>query len=135
MDKEALKNFILKNSSDSRFYGLLYKEKQLLKENDLMGFAQYQLKKHKNIFIGSFSFLLVWIIQIPVQAIDFTETADLSFVYYLIALTIISGIVLFKSTKEYYTIKSSMEILIAVLEDEENTHELASDSSAILSKA
>lgn len=135
MDKEAIKEFILKNSSDSKLYGLFYKEKQLLKQNDLMGFAQYQLKKSKNIFIGSFSTFFIFGPQLVVQFIDYLETGSPFFFYFMLIGFIISCAVIFVATKEYYSIKSSMTLLIAILEDEKSTQETASDSSAILSNA
>lgn len=135
MDKEALKEFILKNSSDSRLYGLLYKEKQLLKQNDLKGFARFQIKKNRSMFLGSFSFLIVVALQLPAQFIDYIETGNTSFLYFFLGAFVLSCIVIFKATKEYYTIKSSMTLLLTILEDEQNTQEEASNSSAILSKA
>lgn len=135
MDKEALKDFILKNSSDSRFYGLFYREKKMLEENDLMGFAQHQLKKNKKIFIGSILFLPLLLLQIVFQFTEFIETESIfALVVSLVGLAFCFG-GLFFSTREYYTIKSSMTLLISVLEDEQKTQETASDSSAILSKA
>ena len=135
MDKEAIKEFILKNSSDSKLYGLFYKEKQLLKQNDLMGFAQYQLKKNKNMFIGSFSIVPLVLSQLLIQFPEYLETGELLPLIFCISMLLISYGVIFRSTKEYYSIKSSMTLLIAILEEEQNTQEEVSNSSAILSKA
>jgi len=135
MDKEAIKEFILKNSSDSKFYGLFYKEKQLLKQNDLMGFAQYQLKKNKNMFIGSFSIVPLVLSQLLIQFPEYLETGHLFPLIYCIAMLLISYGVIFRTTKEYYSIKSSMTLLIAILEEEQKTQEGASNSSSILSNA
>ncbi|MEP1150998.1 MAG: hypothetical protein ABJH08_04635 [Balneola sp.] len=135
MDKEAIKEFILKNSSDSKFYGLFYKEKQLLKQNDLMGFAQYQLKKNKNMFIGSFSIVPLVLSQLLIQFPEYLETGELLPLIFCISMLLISYGVIFRSTKEYYSIKSSMTLLIAILEEEQNTQEEVSNSSAILSNA
>lgn len=136
MDKEAIKDFILKNSSDTRFYGLFYKEKQLLKQNDLMGFAKYQLKKNKNIFIGSFGMFPIVLYNIVLNFVGYIEEGSILALSASIILLLISFIVLFRVTKEYYSIKSTMNLLIAILEGEKKDQEEASsDSAAILSKA
>ena len=132
MDKEALKNFILKNSSDSRLYGLFYKEKQLLKQDDLMGFAQYQLKKNKNMLIGSFAFIPICLSQLLIQFPNYLETSSLLSLVYCIVLLVTCFGVLFISTKEYYTIKSSMTLLITILKEEELSQEDAPSSSAVI---
>ncbi len=135
MDKKAIKNFILKNSSNSKFYGLFYKEKQLLKQNDLMGFAQYQLKKNKNMFIGSFGVYPIGLYYIVYNFMGYIETGSTLALSAGIFILICCFVGLFTVTKEYYSIKSSMTLLIAILEDEQNTQEEASISSDILSNA
>lgn len=136
MDKEAIKEFILKNSSDSQFYGLFYKEKQLLKQNDLMGFAKYQLKKNKNFFLGSFGMFPIVLYNIIFNFVGYIEEGSMLALSVSIILLLICFIVLFRVTKEYYSIKSTMNLLIAILEDEKkDQEEVSSDSAAILSKA
>ena len=119
MDIEAIKEFILKHSYDPKLYGLFYKEKQLLKQNDIMGFAKYQLKKNKNVFIGSFGMFQIVLYNIVLKFVGYIEEGSMLALSSNIILLLISFIVLCRVTKEYYSIKSSMNLLIAILADEQ----------------
>ena len=100
----------------SQFF--LYKDKQLLKENKYREFAKEQINKANKIFWSvSFSLLMaVW--YGTISLINYgSDPTYLNLGLGISCWFVFSAVLLFAS-KEYYTIKSSMTLLIKLLDEE-----------------
>lgn len=113
-NQETIQKFFEEQfKNTSRFF--LYKDKQLLKKEEYQKFAEEQLKKASRIFWSvAFSILLFsWYgITTLIEYGSSPNWYDLIF-----GLSCWFGMIAFLiySTKEYYTIKSSMNLLIKLL--------------------
>jgi hypothetical protein len=99
----------------------LYKDKQLLNEGRYVEFAEEQLGKAKKIFL-SVSFFLIYgswygiisLIEYGAEPNWFDLTIGLG------CWLALAGVV-FYASKEYYTIKSSMNLFIKMMKDKETS--------------
>lgn len=102
----------------TRFF--LYKDKQFLKNGDYGGFARHRLKEARIAFTGGvccFLFFMVTGVSYFLQYTAGTGSAILQLT--ISVLTFIFGIAaLFYTTKEYYSVKSSMSLLLNLLDEE-----------------
>lgn len=98
----------------------LYKDKQLLKEGKYREYAEEQLNKANKIFM-SMAFGIVICSYYGVMSL-IAYGADPNLFDLLIGLGSLTGLVLilFYSVREYYTIKSSMTMLIRLLDNKES---------------
>lgn len=105
-------------SHTTRFF--LYKDKQLLKNGDYAGFAKHRLKEARTAFLGGACFFLLFMVTGSSYFLQYTAgTGSDALQLTVSALNFFVGIgILFYSTKEYYTIKSSMTLLLKLLEEE-----------------
>ena len=116
--KKTIESFFEEQLGDTSQY-FLYKDKQLLNEGRYIEFAEEQLNKAKNIFLSvSFSlFLCSWygiisLIEYGSGPNWFDLTIGLGCWFGL------AGIV-FYASKEYYTIKSSMNLFIKMMKEDQ----------------
>ena len=124
LTKETLEQFFkdqLSNTSEI----FLYKDKQLLKERNFGAFALEQLKKSKKMFWVMVSNIFFMIYYATYFMIQFEE---LSVVYTSLFLGIF--LIMFASfiiwqAKKYYTIKSSMEFYLMMV----NKHDISVEDS------
>jgi len=98
----------------------LYKDKQFLKRGDYAGFARHRLKVVRKAFIGGVCFFLLFMFAGGSYFLQYTAGTGSAAVQLTVsALNFILGIgTLFYSTKEYYTIKSSMSLLLKLIKQE-----------------
>lgn len=125
LSEEVLKQFFdehfKKSSGLFNYSGLfLYKDKQLLKQKDYSGFAEHQLKKSRNIFRGALmtSLGLITFGILYFFAYITSPEADSFNLYISIAYTIGALTALIFSVKEHYSIKTSMNLLLMILDAE-----------------
>lgn len=130
VDRETVKQ-IIQLQQKKYLTDMLYKDKQLLKEEDYRGFAKHRYKEVRRSFIGGiffFAFLVVTSVSYFLQYQHMTETGSGSVQLAVSIITLIGGIVvLFFATKEYYTVKSSMILLLKLLDDDQ--HEFIENGS------
>lgn len=119
-NKEVIEEFFEEQfNNTSPFF--LYKDKQLLKQGNFHQYAEEQITKANKIFVGvSFSIVLcVW------YSISFLIEygADPNWFDLTIGLTAMAAllVILFYACKEYYTVKSSMTMLIKILDKGDNS--------------
>ena len=116
---EIIKEFFKERfQNTSQFF--LYKDKQLLKNGNYRKYAEEQISKASKIFWSvSFSvFVCSWY-----GIISFIKYgADPNWFDLILGLVawVALVVILLYSAKEYYTIKSSMELLIKLLNDQES---------------
>jgi len=125
LSEEVLKQFFdqhfKKSSGLFNYSGLfLYKDKQLLKQKDYSGFAEHQLKKSRRVFRGALLTSLMFIILGGLYFFAYNAASQgdsfnlyISFAYIIGALT---GLIF--SVKEHYIIKTSMNLLLMILDAE-----------------
>ena len=118
---KTLNTFFEENFKNSALPYLLYKDKQLLKEKNYKAFAEEQIKKTRNIFA---SVVFAFFYGAYYSATSFVEYGGsgetLSLVLGVLVLVFMATAI-FYSTKEYYSIKSSMEFFLNLLEENEKT--------------
>ena len=124
LTKETLEQFFKDQLSDT-YEIFLYKDKQLLKERNFGAFALEQLKKSKKMFWVMVSNIFFMIYYATYFMIQFEE---LSVVYTSLFLGIF--LIMFASfiiwqAKKYYTIKSSMEFYLMMV----NKHDISVEDS------
>ncbi|NBC25576.1 MAG: hypothetical protein GVY08_01840 [Bacteroidetes bacterium] len=128
--KTIIEQFFDEQFSDtSRFF--LYKDKQLLKNGEYATFARHRLQEVRRAFFGGVCFFLLFMLTGISYYFQYSAGAG-SEVFQLTVsvLNFIAGIgILFFSTKEYYSIKSSMTLLLILLEEEKSVE---GDSIGIL---
>lgn len=114
---EVLQSFFNENFKNEIMPFLLYKDNQLLKEGKHQEFAKEQLKKTKKIFL-SISFAIFYGLFFGVtQLIEYGESKEIFNLIAGIGSLLISSYGIFRSTKEYYTIKSSMTLFLKLAEE------------------
>ena len=110
---------------------MLYKDKQLLKDEDYAGFAKHRNKEARRAFIGGlcfFGLLMMSAISYFFQYQHMTETGSGTVQLAVSIITLIGSIgILYFATKEYYTVKSSMTLILKLLDD--NQHEFVDKGS------
>lgn len=122
--KTIIEQFFDEQFSDTtRFF--LYKDKQFLKNGDYAGFAKHRLKEARMAFFGGVCFFLLLMITGGSYYLQYAAgTGSDALQLTISVLTFIVGIaVLFYSTKEYYSIKSSMMLLLKLLEEEKSVQD------------
>jgi len=116
---KTLNTFFEENFKNSALPYLLYKDKQLLKEKNYKAFAEEQIKKTRNIFA---SVLFAFFYGVYYSATSFIEYGSSGetppLVLGIIALVFMVAAI-FYSTKEYYSIKSSMSFFLKLLDENE----------------
>lgn len=105
-------------SDTTRFF--LYKDKQFLKNGDYAGFARHRLKEARMAFFGGVCFFLLLMVTGGMYYLQYAAGTGSDAMQLTISiLSFLFGIgTLFYSTKEYYSIKSSMSLLLKLLEEE-----------------
>lgn len=129
-DRETVKKIIqLQLNRDQS--NMLYKDKQLLKDEDYAGFAKHRYKEVRRAFVGGlcfFGLLMISAISYFFQFQHMTETGSGAVQLAVSIITLIGSIgVLFFATKEYYTVKNSMTLILKLLD--ENQHEFVEKGS------
>lgn len=115
---------IIRNFFEDQFRNtspfFLYKDKQLLKKGKYREYAEEQLNKANKIFM-SMAFGIVTCSFYGIMSL-IEYGADPNLFDLLIGIGSLAGLVfiLFYSAKEYYTIKSSMTMLIRLLDNKES---------------
>lgn len=93
----------------------LYKDKKLLSEKKYREFAEEQIIKARNIFLGASFFLFI----VPIYAIWYLFQAGMESSYLQFGLGalyfVMFALSVWKVSKEFYTIRSSMRLLIRLL--------------------
>ena len=98
----------------------LFKDKQFLQNGDFAGFAQHRLKEARRAFIGGISFFLMFLftgISYIYPLVAGTASTAVQIVIISISFLMSVGF-LFYSTKVYYSTKSSMTLMLNLLEQE-----------------
>ncbi len=115
----SLETFFNENIHNQASFFLLYKDKQLLKEKKYEEFAREQLKKTRNVFL-TLSFLLLYGLYYGATSlIEYGASGDtLALVLGLLVLCFMVAMI-FASTKEYYSVKSSMDLFLKLLDENE----------------
>ncbi len=116
---KTLETFFEENFKNTTLPYLLYKDKQLLKEKDYKGFAKEQIKKTRNLFLSVMFALFYGIYYSVTSFIEYGDTGETFPLIIGITAMIFMVAAIFLSTKEYYTIKSSMEFFLKLLEENE----------------
>ena len=117
--KEKIKEYFEQEiENNGQLIYLLYRDKKLLKEERFNDFAKELLERSKKAYRGSLalaiSFLVIGVVYLldPSDTISYEQFAGFSYISAsLIFMTI--------STKEYYSIKGSMTMLLMLLEPDE----------------
>jgi len=107
-------------SDTSRFF--LYKDKQLLKNGEYATFVRHRLQEVRRAFFGGVCFFLLFMLTGISYYFQYSAGTGSGVLQLTISvLNFIAGIgILFLSTKEYYSIKSSMTLLLKLLEEEKS---------------
>ena len=117
--KEKIKEYFEQEiENNGQLIYLLYRDKKLLKEERFNDFAKELLERSKKAYRGSLalaiSFLVIGVVYLldPSDTSSYEQFAGFSYISAsLIFMTI--------STKEYYSIKGSMTMLLMLLEPDE----------------
>ena len=122
--KEILEQFFKDQLSDT-YEIFLYKDKQLLKEGNFGAFALEQLKKSKNMFLAMVSNIIIAIYYAIYIMIYFEElSVHYTNLFLGIFLIIFASFIIWQA-KKYYTIKSSMEFYLMMVDK----HEVSAEES------
>lgn len=116
--KELIENFFEEqHNNTSQFF--LYKDKQLLKEERFRDFAEGQLNKASKIFwsVGGSMLLFIW--YGTTGLIEFGAGQSWFDLAMGIGCWTAMIFALLLASKEYYTIKSSMNLFIRLLDEQE----------------
>lgn len=116
---KALTSFLNENIVNDFDYFLFYKDKQLLKEEKYIEFAEEQLKKIRYVFLSIAFGVFYGFYYISTGFIEYGQSQE---VIDLVLPCIAFGfmiIAVFIATKKYYTIKSSMNLLIRLLNEDD----------------
>lgn len=117
--KTIIEQFFDEQFSDtSRFF--LYKDKQLLKNGEYAKFARHRLQEVRRAFFGGVCFFLLFMLTGIGYYFQYSAGTGSGVLQLTVSvLNFLVGIgILFFSTKEYYSIKSSMTLLLKLLEEE-----------------
>lgn len=117
--KTIIEQFFDDQFSDTTRF-LLYKDKQFLKNGDYAGFARHRLKEARMAFTGGICFFLLFMVTGVSYFLQYSAgTGSATIQLTISVLTFVFGIAaLFYSTKEYYCVKSSMSLLLKLIEGE-----------------
>lgn len=124
LTKETLEQFFkdqLNNTSEI----FLYKDKQLLKERNFGAFALEQLKKSKKMFWVMVSNIFFMIYYATYFMIQFDELSVVYTTLFLGIFLIMFASFIIWQAKKYYTIKSSMEFYLMMV----NKHDISVEDS------
>jgi hypothetical protein len=117
--KRILETFFEEHLGDTSQY-FLYKDKKLLDGEHYIEFAEEQIKKAKKIFLSvSFSLLLCSWYGI-ISLIEYGQGPNLFDLIFALICWFALPTIVFYAAKEYYTIKSSMNIFIKTMKDKES---------------
>lgn len=115
VSQDLLKEFFedqFKNSSNI----FLYKDKKFLSEGRYRDFAEEQIKKANKIFLGASFMLFI----MPLYAMWYLVESGMESSYVKFAMGVFFFMAFclsfWKVCKEYFTIKSSMQLLIRILD-------------------
>ncbi len=122
--KKILEQFF-KDQLNDTYEIFLYKDKQLLKEGNFEAFALEQLKKSKKMFWAIVSNIILAIYYALYFMIYFEELSVLYTNLFLGIFLIIFASFIIWQAKKYYTIKSSMEFYLMMV----NKHEVSAEES------
>lgn len=118
--RRVIETFFEEHLRDTSQY-FLYKDKQLLNEGRYVEFAKEQLGKAKKIFLSASFFLLYGSWYAIISLIEYgTEPNWFDLTIGLTCFITLLGII-FYASKEYYTIKSSMNLFIKIMEQDQDT--------------
>lgn len=118
--KEIIETFFKEEVSENAPY-FFYKDKQLLKEGRYIEFAEEQIQKAKSVALSIAGFLLMASWFGITNLIEYgTEPHWWNLFFGLFLWFAALGVVLLAS-KEYYSVKSSMNLLMKMLKEEEKT--------------
>ena len=119
----SLETFFKENIYNQAGFFLLYKDKQLLKQQKYEEFAKEQIKKTRNVFL-SISFALIYGMYYGVTSlIEYGESKELLMLIFGLLILCFMASMIFASTKEYYSVKSSMSLFLKLLEEEKSARE------------
>ena len=125
--RKALIDFFT-NDVNSSYEFFFYKDKQLLKEGKYAEYAREQMKKG-NWVLGSFSIAVCYAMFYGVtMLIDYGRDPDIYSLIFGVGVILFSFIAVFISTREYYTIKSSMTLFLKLVEDDESQETSVSEA-------
>lgn len=114
--KEALIDFF-KNDVKSSYEFFFYKDKQLLKEEKYAEYAREQMKKG-NWILGSFTLAITYAMFYgATMLIEYGQDQNIYDLIFGVGVILFSFIAVFISTREYYTIKSSMTLFLKLFDD------------------
>ena len=115
--KEIIETFFKEELNENAPY-FFYKDKQLLKEGRFIEFAEEQIQKAKSIALSIAGFLIMASWFGITNLIEYGTEPHLGNLFFGLFLWCAAlGVVLFAS-KEYYSIKSSMSLLVKMLKEE-----------------
>lgn len=116
---ETLSSFFEENFKNQITPFLLYKDNQLLKEGKHREFAEEQLKKTNKILFSIAFIIFYGLFWGVTQLIEYGESGDISTLIVGLVALAVTFFGIFRSTKEYYTIKSSMTLFLKLVDDKE----------------
>lgn len=118
--KKIIETFFEDHLGDTSKY-FLYKDKQLLNEGRYIEFAEEQISKARNIAVGISGMLLIFSWYGIISLIEYgADPHWLGLTFGLVCWLALLGIV-FYASKEYYTIKSSMNLFIKMIGKSQDT--------------
>lgn len=117
---KVLTSFFEENILNQTNMFLLYKDKELLKQEKYGDFAREQLKKIQRVSLSIAPSIFFGIYFSVITLIEYGNTSStlLLVLGLLPFMFIMFGI--YMATKEYYSIKSSMSLFLKLLEEEKN---------------
>ncbi|MDR9419763.1 hypothetical protein [Gracilimonas sp.] len=118
VSKELLENFFEEQFNDTSSV-FLYKDKQLLKNEQYREFAEEQLRKADKIFWSVLFFLFIGVWYGTNGLIEFGAYQQWFDLALGIGCWTAMIFALLLASKEYYTIKSSMNLFIKLLDEKE----------------
>lgn len=122
--KHTLETFFKENLLDTSQY-FLYKDKKLLSEGRYVEFAEEQLGKARNIALAMSGMLLMFSWYGIINLIEYgTEPHWVNLSFGLFCWFALMAVV-FVASREYYTIKSSMNLFIKMMKKDQDTGEKA----------
>ena len=116
---KSLETFFKENLVNDLDYFLFYKDQKLLEESNYQEFAKKQLKKIKYVMLSIGFGIFYGAYFISSSFIQYgSEGNEIDLILGLITLLFVCY-VLFITTKKYYTVKSSMDLFLKILDENE----------------
>jgi hypothetical protein len=116
--QKTIENFFEEQfQNTSRFY--LYKDKQLLKTGKFREYAQEQINKANKILWSVGFGLIICSYYAVISLIEYGSDPNLLDLILGLSAFLVLFVTIIHSTKEYYTIKSSMSFFIKLLDNQE----------------